>query len=155
MKLAPVQKSIYSLGPLRELLAAANRRYLAFLSDLADPSAGLTNVERLAEPVENNERTYRGFNLLQREDLDLFVALMRGEFHISGLKNRTLRRFLPNKSGPQVSRLLKRLHLHGLIKKVGRSYKYYLTCLRQQVILAALKLRELVVIPALAHLETA
>ncbi len=50
-KLAPMQKTIYSLAPLRELLLAANRRYLAFLSDLADPSAGVRQVERLAAPV--------------------------------------------------------------------------------------------------------
>ena len=53
-------------------------------------------------------------------------------------------------SGPQVSRLLKRLHLHGLIKKVGHTYKYYLTDTGRRVILTALKLRDLVVIPSLS-----
>jgi hypothetical protein len=59
---------------------------------------------------------------------------------------------LPHYSGPQLSRLLKRLHVHGLIKKVGRTYKYYLTHAGQQAVLTALKLRELVVIPSLAGL---
>ncbi len=53
-------------------------------------------------------------------------------------------------TGPQVSLLLKRLHLHGLLKKVGRTYKYYLTDTGRHVLLTALKLRELVVIPTLA-----
>jgi hypothetical protein len=149
-KLAPMQKTIYSLAPLRDLLLAANRRYLAFLSDLADPTAGVRQVERLAEPVRQEERTYRGFNLFSAEDLALFLALTRGEWQISGFRNAALRRVLPGRSGPQVSRLLKRLHLHGLIKKIGHTYKYYLTRSGQQVILAALKLRELVVIPDLA-----
>jgi hypothetical protein len=38
-----------------------------------------------------------------------------------------------------------------LIKKIGQHYKYYLTELGRQVILMALKLRELIIIPALAQ----
>jgi hypothetical protein len=154
-RLAPMQKTIYSLGALRELLAAANRRYLTFLSELADPSAGVRTVERLAEPAREHDRPFRGFNLFRTEDLDLFVALCRGEWQISGFQNRTLRRALPHRTGPQISRLLKRLHVHGLIRKIGHTYKYYLTKTGQEVILTALKLRELVVIPSLAGLAAA
>jgi len=152
IKLAPMRKTIYSLAPLRELLLAANRRYLAFLSDLTDPSAGSRQAERLAEPVRADDRSYRGFHLLSTDDLALFVALTRGEWQISGFRNATLRRHLPGRSGAQVSRLLKRLHLHGLIRKIGRTYKYYLTPIGQRVILTALKVRELVVVPSLAGL---
>jgi len=109
-------------------------------------------VERLAEPVRQEERSYPGFNLFSSADLDLFLALTRGEWQISGFRNAALRRVLPDRSGSQVSRLLKRLHVHGLIKKIGRTYKYYLTQAGQQVVLTALKLRELVVIPSLAGL---
>ncbi len=151
-KLAPMQKTIYSLAPLREALSAANHRYLAFLSDLADPAAGVRQVEHLAEPARLDDRSYRGFNLCGADDLALFVALARGEWQISGFRNATLRRILPHYSGPQLSRVLKRLHAHGLIKKIGRTYKYYLTHAGQQVVLTALKLRELVVIPSLAGL---
>lgn len=150
VKLAPMQKTIYSLSPLREILVAANRRYLDFLSELQDPSSGLPRVEKIAETVRKEDRTYRGFNLFSKPDLDLFTALVRGEFLISGFKNASLRPHLPGLTGAQVSRLLKRLHLHGLIKKVGHTYKYYLTALGKQAALTALKLRELVVIPALA-----
>jgi len=151
-KLAPMRKTIYSLAPLRALLLAANHRYLAFLSDLADPTVGVRQVERLAEPTRLDERSYRGFNLCSADDLALFTALARGEWQISGFRNATLRRVLPTYSGPQLSRVLKRLHAHGLIKKVGRTYKYYLTHTGQQVVVTALKLRELVVIPSLAGL---
>jgi hypothetical protein len=151
-KLAPLRRTIYSLAPLRELLVAANRRYLAFLSDLSDPSAGVAQVEGLAAPRRQDERSYRGFNLFSADDLALFTALARGEWHISGLRNRSLRRVLPHYTGAQLSRVLKRLHVHGLIKKVGHTYKYYLTHVGQRVVLTALKLRELVVIPSLAGL---
>jgi len=151
-KLAPMQKTIYSLGPLQEMLGAANRRYLAFLSDLTDPTAGVQQVERLAAPTRLDERTYRGFNLCSADALALFLALARGEWQISGFRNSSLRRVLPHYSGPQLSRVLKRLHAHGLIKKIGRTYKYDLTQAGQHVIVTALKLRELVVIPSLAGL---
>ena len=151
-KVAPMQKTIYSLPPLRELLLAANRRYLDFLSGLDDPSAGVRDTERLSGPVKKDGRTYRGFNLFNREDLDAILALVRGEGVISGITNRMMRRVL-GKTGPQVSRLLKRMRLHGLIRKVGNTYKYYLTRLGKKVLLTALKLRELVVIPSLAGLN--
>lgn len=148
MKIAPVKKTIYSLGVLAELLGAANRRYLKFLSALDDPSAGIQAVERVARPVRHNERSYRGFNLFDGIDLDLFVAIARGEFTISGLRNRNLVQAL-GRTSAQVSRMLKRLRVHGLVKKIGRTYKYYVTELGRRILAAALRLREEVVVPTL------
>jgi hypothetical protein len=150
LKQAPMKKTIYSLPALMDLSRAANRRYVEFVSSIDDPNAGLKGVQKIAAPAETNGRSVRGFNLFHREDHRLFVAISRGEFTISGLTNRALRRVLSDKSGSQISRLLKRLRLHGLLKRVGRTYKYYLTKLGRRAIIAALKLRELVVIPAFA-----
>jgi hypothetical protein len=148
MKQAPVQKTIYSLPVLMELCRAANRRYQEFLSDLDDPSEGLKKLRKIAQPVSEAGRNYRGFNLLAAEDQELFQVIARGEHHISGFNNRSLRRRLTGKSTSQISRLLKRLRTHGLIKKVGRTYKYYLTKLGQKTVLAATKLRQTLLVPA-------
>ena len=51
----------------------------------------------------------------------------------------------------KITRLLKPLPVYGLIKKVGRTYKYYLTEYGRQVVVMALKLREMLVIPELAY----
>jgi hypothetical protein len=132
-------------------LAAANRRYLEFLSALDDPGLGPPAVEKIARPVRENQRSFRGFNLFHGDDLDLFQAIARGEFAISGLRNRDLQRLL-GRSGGHVARLLKRLRLHGLLKKIGRTYKYYLTHLGRALIAAALRLRTEIVLPTLgAH----
>lgn len=64
------------------------------------------------------------------------------------LRRSNLRELL-GKSGHQVSGLLKKLRVHGLIKKVGHCYKYYLTALGRRVTATALRLREMVIIPAL------
>jgi hypothetical protein len=149
-KWASMQKTIYSLPALRELLEAANRRYLEFLSTIEDPGNGRDKLDRLSQPVRQQGRSYPGFNLFDGNDEALFRAIARGEFNISGMRNKTLRRYLRGKSSSQVSRLLKRLRLHGLIKKVGHAYKYYLTRFGKDVIATGLKLRELVVIPQLA-----
>lgn len=154
-KLAPMRKTIHSLDALRHLLGAANRRYLDYLSQLLDPSAGVRQMNKLCQPVQHHQRSYRGFNPFDREDCALLLALADGGHNLNGFYNRTLRRRLRGLTGAQVSRLLKRLRLHGLIKKIGHTYKYYLTKFGQQVVLTALKLRELVVIPALAGLQPA
>jgi len=49
-----------------------------------------------------------------------------------------------------ISRCFKRLRVHGLIKRVGKTYKYYLSDLGRRVVLTSLKLREMVIIPTLA-----
>ena len=68
-------------------------------------------------------------------------TLARGEFNLRGLQNKNLRAHLGKKTSGQVSRLLKRLRLHGLVKKVGHTYRYYLTLLGKQVIASGLKLK--------------
>ncbi len=50
---------------------------------------------------------------------------------------------------------MKRLRVHGLIKKIGRTYKYYLTALGKQVIALGLKLKQLYIIPTLSAQPTA
>ena len=145
-----MQKTIYSLPALREILEAANRRYLEFLSAIEDPRNGRDKLDKLSQSVQNEGRSYPGFNLFDADDEALFSAIARGEFHISGMQNKTLRRLLPDTNSGQMSRLLKRLRVHGLIKKVGHTYKYYLTRFGKAVITTGLKLRELVIIPQLA-----
>lgn len=150
-KWASMQKTIYSLPALRELLEAANRRYLEFLSTIEDPRNGRDKLDKLSQPVTQEGRSYPGFNLFDTDDEALFQSILRGEFNITGLQNKSLRRFLPNKNSGQVSRLLKRLRVHGLIKKVGHTYKYYVTRFGKDVLATGLKLRELVIIPQLAY----
>src|ERR1700736_2970925 len=150
MKYADMLKTIYSPPALRELLLAANRRYLEFLSAIDDDTAGTGKLKKISRAVEENGRTYRGFNFFDDDDQELFQALLRGEFNISGFHSKSLRHRLKDKTSGQVSRLLKRLRVHGLVKKIGRTYKYYLTSLGKQVITLGLKLKELHVIPQLS-----
>jgi hypothetical protein len=150
MAWAEMKKTIYSLAPLRDLLLASNRRYLEFISALDDDKAGTDRLNKISQPVEENDRNYRGFNFFDPRDEELFESLGSGEFNISGFQNKDLRRRLRARTSGQISRTMKRLRVHGLIKKVGRTYKYYVTAVGKQVIALGLKLKELYIIPALS-----
>ncbi len=150
MAWANMKKTIYSLAPLRELLLAANRRYLEFISTIEDDRAGTDKLNQIAQRVQQNDRAYRGFNFFDPDDEKLFRTLGSGEFNISGFQNKDLRRRLKDRNSGQISRTMKRLRVHGLIKKIGRTYKYYLTVLGKQVIALGLKLKELYIIPTLS-----
>ena len=149
-KLASVRKTLYSLDALAHLLGAANRRYLEFLSSLDDDSAGRRHLERLSQPVHDEKRSWRGLNFFDARDRELLLTLARGEFNLRGFQVRDLRGILAHLSGPQLSRQLKRLRMHRLIKSVRGTYRYYLTRLGRRVVAAASRLREGSIIPALA-----
>ena len=149
-KVAPLKKSIYSLTDLDELLAAACRRYLDFVGTLEEHSASRLDLDQISRPArDEQDRSWRGFNFFLAEDLKLLLAVLRGEFTLNGLNGRRLRAVLRNKTPGQIARLLRRLRLHGLIRKVGRSYRYYLTSLGRRALIVARKLTEHLIIPEL------
>ncbi len=154
-KMAVMKKNIYSLFPLIRLLQASNHRYLEFISAFPDPGEGIKKLNTISRTITSGERNYKGFNFFAVEDQQLLTVIARGEFNITGLRNQSLQPFLSDKTPNQISRILKRLRLHGLIKKVGGSYKYYLTPLGKAVITLGLRIKELLVIPGLAGFQTA
>lgn len=148
-KFANMKKNIYSLDPLRELLSASNRRYLEFISAIDDQRTGYKNLYRISQPVKKKHRNYRGFNFFDSQDIQLLKIIARGEFNIYGFQNKNLRKLMQAKSSGQISRLIERLRMHGMIRKAKNAYKYYLTYLGKMVIATALKIKELVVVPEL------
>jgi hypothetical protein len=149
-KMAAMKKNIYSLDPLKDVLKASNKRYLEFISGFCIEIDGRQRLDRISTPVQENGRKYKGFNLFDRFDLHLFEVIFRGEFCISGFQNKSIRPYFSEKTCAQISRLLKRLRLHGIIKKIGKTYKYYLTELGKKLIHTALKIREFLIIPSFA-----
>jgi hypothetical protein len=91
-----MQKTIYSLPALRELLQAANDCYLVPGVALhhRSPRNGRDKLDKLSQPVEHEGRRYPGFNFFDESDDAPFQAIARGEFNISGLQNNNLRRCL-------------------------------------------------------------
>ncbi len=148
-KYAPMKKNIYSLSPLLKNMKASNRRYLEFISSFKINADGRKRLRHLSRSVKEKGRNFRGFNFFDKDDLKLLLIIARGEFVIGGFRNKDLKRFFADKSSAQISRMLKRLRLHGLIRKVGRCYKYYFSPLGKQAVCAALVIKEQLLIPAL------
>ncbi len=110
-----------------------------------------TNAERLAE--ENGlEIEFLRKKKFRKEERIKQIIKQRGShpglvYIFSAMESCT--RYKSDKSAHQVSRLLKRLRKHGLIKKIENTYKYYLTALGRKVTATALKLWEMYIIPSL------
>lgn len=149
-EMAALKKNIYSLSFLVDNLKAANKRYLEFISAFNNKEVGRKRLENVTESKTDNKRNYKGFNFFSDADLAILLAILRGEFNISGFRNKHLQKILGFKSS-KISRLIKRLNLHGLIKKVQNSYKYYITKLGKETIIMSQKIKELVLIPAYCY----
>ena len=91
-----------------------------------------------------------GVNFFSYDDRVLLLALIRGEHVITGFRQLDVQRQLPRLSSSQISRQLKRLRVHGLIKAHCSPLQYYVAALGRRAIITGLNLRELFVLPQLA-----
>ena len=151
MENAPLKKNIYSLTLLALLFKASNKRYLEFISAFDNKEVGRKRLDKVTKSKQENNRRYKGFNLFSDTDLSLLLTVLRGEYNISGFRNKDIRLKLPWFNTGKISRLIKRLKVFGLIKKAGKTYKYYLTKLGKELIITAEKLKETILIPALNY----
>ncbi len=149
-EMAPLKKNIYSLSFLTDNLKASNKRYLEFISAFDNKEVGRKRLEKITESKIDNNRNYKGFNFFSADDLAILIAITRGEFNINGFRNKNLQKLL-GFTGSKISRLIKRLKVHGLIKKANDSYKYYMTKIGKETIIMAEKIKELVLVPAYCY----
>ena len=122
----PLPKGVAYLPRYAAVSAAANQRYLDALAVVDDPAPAHPALERVVQPVRDpHGRSSRAFNSAAAADLALFTAVLRGEHTLQGFRNREVRTHLfgptaatDRRRSAQVSRLVKRPHLRGLVAKV-------------------------------------
>jgi len=148
---APVKKNIFSLSTLTGIMRAANLRYLSFISAIEDKTVGKRKLQKITTSKVENNRTYKGFNFFEKSDQNILLYLTSGEFNISGFRSKDLKKRFKNYSSFKISRILKRLRVIELIKKIGKTYKYYITTLGKEAIITALKIKDIVIIPQLNY----
>ena len=131
-----LRKSVADLPRRAELSQASNQRYLDALSSVTAHTPLAEITDRLCRPVTVNGRRHRGLRPFEPDEVRLLQAVSRGEFLISGFRNRDVRQSLfgQTQDRPQrrreagrVSRKLALLRAHGLIKKIPRTHRYLLT----------------------------
>jgi len=130
---------------------AANERYLQALAAV-DYQAPLQQLleplgQRVREPG-GGERKLRGLTPLVGQDAALLAAVGRAEFTVNGLRNRDLIAALDGqpstdpverkRRSAHISRQLRLLRAHGILKKVPKTHRYQVTD-RGRLILTAVK----------------
>ena len=93
-------------------------------------------TEHLERSTKWQGRAVRGLRVLG-EDNRLLLTVSRGEFNLNGFRNRDLQRLLyrgkpadgaeGKRRCAAISRKLRMLRAHGLIKKVAHTHRYLLT----------------------------
>lgn len=143
------------------ILAFAQLTYRESLRDIEalavvdDPATAIRQLHSITERKRaRNGQSVRAFNPLSKEDQCLFKSLLSGDNTINGFRNRDIRERLAgtpalhtcgndrHKQSAKVSRLLKRLHLYGLIAKVPRSRRWRLSQKGWSLLSASVSLRE-------------
>jgi len=148
MEWRPLRKGVADLHRRAQVSQRSNDAYLDALA-AADDDATLASVfDGVAKPTTLGGRRVRAIRIGDPLDLSLLQAVSRGEFAISGFRNRDIRKLLhpgqrelsPNEQRSQsgrVSRLLRLLRAHGLIRKVLKTHRYRLSH-KGQLLTAAL-----------------
>lgn len=146
-----LRKGIGDLHRRAELCQAINGRYLEALASVhAGQSVGEL-VRTVCRPVKQDGRRYRGLNPWSEPDAALLEVISRGEWTLSGFRNRDVRAALhPGHTDAieqrlhsgRVTRALARLRAHGIIKKISASYRYQLTRQGRQIVTALLAARQ-------------
>jgi hypothetical protein len=146
-----LRKSVGDLHRRAEICEAANGRYLEALASVrAGASVGAV-AQPVCRPIIKNGRRHRGLNPWAEPDATLLAVLSRGEWTVSGFRNRDVRAALyPGPADPteqrrrsgRVTRALARLRAHGLIRKVSGTHRYQVTGPGRQIITALLAARQ-------------
>jgi hypothetical protein len=146
-----LQRSVGELWRRAEVSAAANRRYLEALASVTNKTPAGQASAGVCRAVMRDGRRHRALNPWSEKDAALLTAVSRGEYTINGLRNRDLRRQLWVKVGTDkeerrraaaVTRQLRLLRAHGLLRKVSGTHRYVVTDSGRKIITALLAARQ-------------
>ncbi len=132
-----MRKGIADLHRRTEVSQACNDRYLQALASVENTTSLAELTARLCRPVTYKGRRIRAINPHAPGDAALLAAISRNEFTLNGLRNQDLRHLLFARPGrtkaeqkrqaAAISRKLRLLRVHRLIRKVPHTHRYHLT----------------------------
>ena len=148
----PLRRGIADMRRRADLGRAAAARYLDALSVVGDPIPSHRLLDSVSQRITRHGRPYRPLRPISPDEAPLFRTILYGEFTLQGFQNRDLRRHLypETETDPtqrrhiaaRVTRSLRLLRAHGLIKKVTRTRYYRLTDKGHHVMTTALRFRD-------------
>lgn len=147
-----LRKGVSDLHRRSQVSKASNARYLGALAAVDDKATLEQVAKPICQPVTWSGGRARALNPLADEDSRLLVAVNRGEFTINGFRNRDLAQLLygdrptdplqAKRLSGKVTRQLRILRAHGLVRKVSKTHRYLLTERGQTAINALLAARQ-------------
>lgn len=150
-RLMKMRKGVIDIPERAKVCQAINDRHASFLAAAADTEPLGNLVEDLCAPVQWRGRRARGLNPMAAADVKLLEIVSRGDFLINGFRNRDVREALHGtaptpiperrRQSAAVTRQLRLLQAHDLIRKQEKSHRYQLTDKGQRVITAVLAAR--------------
>lgn len=132
----PMLKGVGNLHYYQSHARACNYRYLQALAAVDDPTPAYDDLRTLTEPKRQQEYSYAGFNPAREAEVKLFEAVLAGDHIAQGFRNQHIRvplfgvtkeRSKRQRHSAAVGRMLKRLHVRGLIAKVPRTRRWRVT----------------------------
>lgn len=129
-------KGVGNLHHYQSHSLSCNRRYLEALALVDDPTPSYDELANLTEAKRHQGQSYAGFNPAREEEAQLFAAVLAGDHIAQGFRNRDIRvalvkpasnRVEKRRQSAAIGRILKRLHVRGLIMKVSRTRRWRLT----------------------------
>ena len=146
-----LRKGVADLHRRGEVSQAANARYLSSLALVAETRPLGELVAAVCQPGRWQGRPVRALNPLGSADGALLAAVYRGEFVVTGFRNRDVRALLygapasavaGKRQASAVTRSLRLLRAHGLIQRVPKTHRYRLSDHGRTVIGALLTARD-------------
>jgi len=146
----PLRKSVADITRRVDICRAANERYLEALGVVGEPSPTHQLLDPVSKRIVRRGRSYRALRPIDPVEAKLFAALLDGEFLLHGFRNKDLRcRIYPRartdddrrRASGRITRMLRLLRAHGLIRKVSHTFNYRVTSKGQRLMTTSLKLR--------------
>ena len=147
----PLRRGVADMRRRAAISHAANARYLDALSVVGEPTPSHRLLDPVSQRVTHRGRPFRPLRPISPQDAPLLQTVFRGEFRLRGFTNREIRRQLAltptdprdaRRQAARVSRHLRLLRAHGLIRKVTGTHCYRLTHKGEVVIGTAIRFRE-------------
>lgn len=132
-----MRRGIADLHRRADVSQKANERYLDALASVDDSTSLRELLSRVQKPVTWNGKRVRALRPFDDQDRLMLETISRGEFAINGLRNKDLQPLLypeaaksaqeHRRRSSAISRKLRLLRAHRLIRKVPGSHRYHVT----------------------------
>jgi len=158
-----LRKGVADAQRRAEICPGVNDRYLEALASLDSAIPIKQLVASVCRPTRWKRRPVRALQPWSAVDQELLAVISRGEYVLQGFRNRDLAAHLypkacgdpaeQHRAAARITRLLRLLRAHGLVRKISGTHRYRLTARGRKIATAVLRyqsatLQQLSKIPA-------